>query len=137
LRTEERRESKAAERLEFQPPVPMDEAISGDQPPITGLYPRVVFPAEGSFNYAIFMLVDREESRHLGLGTQFEEGTVTLPTTLRLKDSIKLPENCPCPEAVREAISGVYGGGKIPAGEYKLRLEVARKPVVSIRIDGG
>lgn len=119
------------ERLLFRPAVPMDEATAGDQPPITGRYPRVVFPSEGAFRYGIAFLHDANI-----FGPHTAEVTVSVPKFYL--GEIPLPKDCPCPNGVREALKTFNNGSyTIPPGEYKLKLTIDDLPAVSIRIDGG
>ncbi len=125
-------------RLKFETAVPLDEAISGDQPPITGKYPRVVFPAEGVFRYGVLFTADPTETAALRLGTEREEHTVLVhPGDTRT--SIEIPAEAPCDKELRAAIAKFdpqsYKG--IPAGRYVLKMEVERMPIVMIRVDGG
>lgn len=124
------------ERLQFQVPVPVTDAVSGEQPPITAQYPRVTFPAEGKFNYKFLFHVGREAAEKHGFGTKFEEHVVRVHDGAN-KNSLPIPVDCPCDAEVREAIAQFHGGMTIPQGEYRLRMEVQRLPSVVVRLDGG
>ena len=133
------REGASAEdrrTLQFNPPVPHDQVVSGEQAPITGKYPRVIFPAEGRFEYAFLFHIGAEAAAKHGLGTKFEEYTVRVHAGAR-KESLLIPSDCPCDSEVREAIANFHGPGPIPQGEYRVRLEVERMPSVVVRLNGG
>tara|TARA_Y100000310_G_scaffold206661_1_gene207092 strand:- start:5809 stop:7068 length:1260 start_codon:yes stop_codon:yes gene_type:complete len=118
-------------RPEFLPPFPLDDALSGKEPPITGYYPRVVLPAEGSFKYAPMFNYDE------GIfGTSFETHKIEVPDETSRRD-LYVPLDVPCEETVKAAISEFCTGEAfIPQGDYTLIMEIERMPQLCIRTDG-
>jgi hypothetical protein len=122
-------------RPKFEKPVPMDEAIAGDQPPITGLYPRVVFPPEGEFRYAL--LVNYDEGI---FGTGFENHTLEIPGGTA-PYSVDVPDDIKYEKAVQAALNeflSQYFEDQyfLPSGEYTLNMEIEKMPCLAVRIDG-
>jgi len=126
-----RRGDDDPKQLTFEAPVPLDDAISGDQPPITGFYPRVVFPASGEFPYAIMFIYDE------GIfGTEFETHTLEVPAHSTASD-VFIPLEIPCEDDIRKALRDFFPDEfQLPQGDYKLTLEVEKMPHMVIRIDG-
>lgn len=126
-------------RASFALPVRLAEAISGEQPPITAEYPRVEFPNQEPVNYAVLVAVDTDNNR-FGL----QRDVRNLEVADRTMDSeLLLPEGIVCPDAIRQAISDFHprnerpNSSYLPQGDYKIKLEYERYPLVFIRIDGG
>ncbi len=130
----ERPDAESPTQLKFESHVPLDESMSGDQPPITGFYPRVVLPPEGEFKYAILMGCDK------GIfGSRFENHTIDIPRNTH-PSSVVVPRNVPCEKAVKAALSEFLQGfdheNSLPEGEYSLNMEIERMPLFAVRIDG-
>ena len=121
-------------QLKFESHVPLDESMSGDQPPITGFYPRVVFPPEGQFKYALLMAYDKGV-----FGSGFENHTIKVPGNTS-PSSVVVPGDVPCEKAVKVALSEFLQGFDdkfyLPEGEYSLNMEIEQMPLFTVRIDG-
>lgn len=118
-------------RARFESSVPLADALSGEQPPITGFYPRVVFPARGSFRYAPMFLFEE------GIfGTMHESHVVSVPDGTMNVD-IPISNDVPCPNGVMAALREFNGSDFfVPQGDYQLSLEIERLPLLAVRIDG-
>jgi hypothetical protein len=131
--------------IRFQPRVPADEAVSGDQPLLTGIYPYVILPAEKPIEYGIGILINPSENQNLGI--QKIECTIRVPGSTYSKDQIgqqlrSQPDLLSGYEeeivnAVEKFGKGDKNYGPIPEGEYKITLWAQVFPIINIRYDGG
>ncbi|PIN75326.1 hypothetical protein COV18_04005 [Candidatus Woesearchaeota archaeon CG10_big_fil_rev_8_21_14_0_10_37_12] len=125
---------KGHTHLTFKPPVPMDDALSGEQPPITGQYPYVTFPAQGEVPYAIVVMYEEGEQ----FGTAQEIATIELDKDTWYLSASQLPEDTKHKKEIEQAVNIFRERGDrcLHPGTYKLNITVERSPAIAIRIDG-
>lgn len=118
------------ERLKFQLPLTLEEGLSGRQPPIASLYPRVTFPAFGSHPYGIVMMWDEAVFKN-----GIERFELKIPSVSSAQE-IQIPLDVPCHQAIRKALDEFRGTGLFDQGKYSISIEFEKMPLVCLRIDG-
>jgi hypothetical protein len=108
----------------------LSEGMTGRQPPIASLYPRVTFPAYGSHEYGILIMWDAETFKN-GL----ERFDVKIPQGSSAGD-VQLPLDIPCHDAIRKALIEFNGSTSFLQGNYSVSIEFERMPLACVRIDG-